>query len=676
MSGVKKRQKSLQRRPTDREAARPGRDARRPGPAGPGGPFGPANPWLRTAVLVAAGLVAFGSALGGVFVMDDQSSVLENPHILSLWPLTESLGGPPQSSLGGRPLVALSFALNYAFGGLDPWGYHAWNLAVHILAGLALAALVRLACQSPRVPEPVRRDADWLSMAVALVWLVHPVQTEVIGYVTQRTESTMGLFYFLTLYCAIRAMRETRPWRWAALSAAACALGTMSKEAMVTAPVMVLLYDVVFEGGSLPRALRARAPLYGGLALCWGLLAWLIADGPRWRSAGFSSGVSPWTYLLHQPGMILTYLRLSVWPSPLVLDYGRTTPLAIQAVWPSFAAVLILLTCSLVTLWKRPMIGFLAAWFWVTLAPSSSILPIATEVGAERRMYLPLAALVFLLLLGGRWLLGRLVSEANARRSAQVALVALVCAAFVWLSYRRGTEYGSEMGIWQTVLDRRPQPRAHYNMGLLLAEAGRTEEALAYYRAAVVSEPRSYYALAFEDEEAGRIDEAIAGYQRFLELMSTDVQAPLAHIRLGAVLLKRGRMDDAARSFATALEMRPADPHALGGYAQALVQLDRIPEAVEAFGRLVAVTPQDADAHESLGMALLAERRVAEAVVPFQRAAALAPGDPQKLAMLGSTLLSVGREAEGMAALERAFAFGHDDPELRGVYEELKRSAR
>ena len=436
----------------------------------------------------------------------------------------------------------------------------------------------------------------------------------------------MGLFYFLTIYAAIRAMSESAAaTRWMAASVTACALGMASKESMVTAPVAVLLYDVVFGAGSIPRAIRARGAMYGGLALTWVLLAWLISDGPRWRSAGFSSGVSPWTYLLHQPAMILTYLKLSVWPSPLVLDYGRTTAIAFQDAVVALAAVLVLLAATAVAWWKRPALGFLAVWFWIALAPSSSILPIATEVGAERRMYLPLAAVVVLLVLSARWAIRRVVDDARRMRALQVATVLTVCGFAIALTVRRNLEYRSEMGIWQTVLDRRPHARAHYNVGGLLAESGRTDEALTHYRIAADEEPRAHYALGFELEKRRRLDEAAAAYRRFLERQPTDVQAPLAHIRLGITLMQSGNLPEAARSLEAALAMTPADRDALGAYAEALVQMDRFTEALRVYERLVVVAPDDADAHESFGMTLVAEGRTTEAIAPLERAVALAP---------------------------------------------------
>ena len=647
-------------RAATRQGAKRGTDA----------PPGTALRW--TAVLVLAGIVAFGNALDGVFLFDDEWTVQNNPHVRVLWPLSESMSAPPQNPLGGRSIVALSFAISYALGGLDPWGYHLWNLGVHVLSALALFGIVRRTCRSRRVPDEIRGEADPLAFAVALIWLVHPLQTEVIGYVTQRSESTAGLFYLLTLYTAIRAMEEpSRMHRWTAAAVLACASGMASKETMVTAPVAVLVYDLVFRAGSLSKALRDRAPLYGGLALTWALLVWLVAGGPRWRSAGFSSGVSPWTYLLRQPEMILTYLKLAVWPAPLVLDYGRTTPIALNAAASPLLVVMALLVATGAALWKYPTAGYPAAWFWLTLAPSSSLVPIATEVGAERRMYLALAAVVALLVLVARRAIRRTVSV-RAARTVQVAALAAACVAGVWLTHRRNVEYRSEIGMWQTVLDRRPNPRAHYNIGAPLLESGRSDEALAHYRAAAADQPEAHYAIGFELEKRGQLADAAVEYRRYLERQPDGGQVLAASIRLGVTLLQIGRLPEAVASLEAALGKRPDDPDALGAYGHALAGLGRLDDAVRVFERLVTITPEDAEAHQSLGLTLLAQRRAAEAVAPFQRAVVLAPADARKLAMLGSTLLTVGRKAEGLAVLDRAFALGYDDPVLRAAYDAAK----
>ena len=148
------------------------------------------------------------------------------------------------------------------------------------------------ACEPPLEPFEPFEPFDLLAFFCALVWLLHPLQTEVIDYVTQRTESSMALAYFLTLYAFIRGVASDRPRLWYGLAVVSCSLGMLCKESMVTAPVMVLLYDVVFCAGTFRDAFRRRGVLYAGLAASWIVLA-LVAGGARSHSAGFSSGVCP-----------------------------------------------------------------------------------------------------------------------------------------------------------------------------------------------------------------------------------------------------------------------------------------------------------------------------------------------------------------------------------------------
>src|SRR6185436_951824 len=165
--------------------------------------------------------------------------------IRQLWPLSVSAGAPIQSAMAGRPVVALSLAVNYAVGELSPSVYHAWNLGLLVLTGLVLFGIIRRTLALPRLSNRFGHAASPIAFTCALLWVVHPLQTEVVDYVTQRTESTMGLFYLLTLYAAIRAMTSEsgRSLKWEVASIVASLLGMASKESMVTAPVMVLLYD-------------------------------------------------------------------------------------------------------------------------------------------------------------------------------------------------------------------------------------------------------------------------------------------------------------------------------------------------------------------------------------------------------------------------------------------------
>ena len=227
---------------------------------------------LAALLIVAAGLFAYRGSFAGAFVLDDGPAIVLNPHIKSVWPLSRAMSAPSEVTVAGRPIVSLTLAINYALAAPDVrdvleapgpgapaeiverhsrnlWGYHALNLAIHLAAALVLFGAVRrtvLAAAARTRSVRVQERATAIALAVALIWCVHPLHTGSVTYIVQRAESLMGLFYLLTIYCAIRAHEPENRAKWIAGSIAACALGMGSKEVMVTAPVMVLLWDWTF----------------------------------------------------------------------------------------------------------------------------------------------------------------------------------------------------------------------------------------------------------------------------------------------------------------------------------------------------------------------------------------------------------------------------------------------
>ena len=272
-------------------------------------------------VLVVVGLAVYHNSFAGPFIFDDICSIPNNPHIRRLWPPWQAFSPPAHCTIEGRPLANFSLAVNYALGGLDVRGYHAFNLAVHVLAALVLCGVVHRTLTGPRLQYADSSTTRWLALAAALVWMVHPLQTESVTYVVQRTESLMGLFYLLTLYCVIRGHGSVHRRGWYAAAVVASAMGMACKEVMITAPLVVLLYDRTFFSTSFREALRDRYRLYGGLASTWLVLA-AAQKATSHPTAGFGLGhLTPWGYAMTQPGVILHYLRLALWPSPLVIDY-------------------------------------------------------------------------------------------------------------------------------------------------------------------------------------------------------------------------------------------------------------------------------------------------------------------------------------------------------------------
>jgi len=165
----------------------------------------------RRLILLAAGLIvlaavaAYHNSFAGIFLMDDVDAIVANRTIRQLWPIWEVLSPPCNGeTVGGRPLLNLTLAINYAVSGLDVWSYHAVNLVIHIAAALLLLGILRRTFLAPALRDRFGSAATPLALASALLWAVHPLQTESVTYIVQRAESLMGFCYLLTLYCVIR----------------------------------------------------------------------------------------------------------------------------------------------------------------------------------------------------------------------------------------------------------------------------------------------------------------------------------------------------------------------------------------------------------------------------------------------------------------------------------------
>ena len=151
------------------------------------------------ALIVIAVAAAYANSLAGKFVLDDIPSIPGNPAIRHLWPLSDALT-PPRGAgvtVEGRPVLNLSFAVNFALGGTSVRGYHLANLAIHILACLALFGIVRRTLAG--LGDFPRGDALPVACACALIFGLHPLQTESVSYIAQRAESLMGLFFLVSL---------------------------------------------------------------------------------------------------------------------------------------------------------------------------------------------------------------------------------------------------------------------------------------------------------------------------------------------------------------------------------------------------------------------------------------------------------------------------------------------
>jgi len=419
------------------------------------------------------------------------------------------------------------------------------------------------------------------------------------------------------------------------------------KETMVVAPIVVLLYDRTFAFGSFREALRRRGRYYAALCATWLVLAVLLWSSPRGDSAGFTgASVSPWTYLLDQSVMILRYLRLAFWPRGLVLDYGEPAHVTFSEVAPYVVAVAALLAGTVAALARNRPVGFLGAWFFLTLAPTSSIMPISTEVGAERRMYMPLMAVVALVVAAAART--RKVRESRSadlegppRLWRMAAVVVSIAALPALATYQRNAEYRSGLTLWQTVLDRwPPHARAHRNLAAELKLANRRDEEIEHLRAAIKDLPELRNVLGLELLALGRNREAADELRIYVRDHPRDADG---WSNLGNALDALGQTDEALDAFRRAVDVNPNNGLSQRNLALQYLQKNDFDNAVAHAREGVRLTPGDPDAHNLLGLALIGQQKVDEAVAEFRTSLQLRPTNNDASGYLERTLKAIGR---------------------------------
>lgn len=651
---------------------------KKPVPAPPGPPAPPAPPtWLVAAMLAAAAGVVYANSLSVPFSFDDYDSIINNPTIRQWWPPQVALL-PPAGGEGAmaRPLVNYSLAVNYALGGFRVQGYHLANLVFHFIAALALFGCVRRSLLQPLLRGRYGPVATTLGAVVALLWLVHPLLTESVTCVIQRTESLMGLFYLLTFYTAIRALTAARPGPWPGLCVAFCLAGMATKEVMVSAPLLILLYDRTLVAGTFRAAWKARRGFYLALGATWIPLAWFVIGlgaGTRGNTCGFNGGIAWWEYLDTQAYAITRYLWLSLVPYPLVVDYGSYLVHDWRWIVGGGLVVVSLLAATGWALVRKPAWGLLGAWFFCILAPSSSFLPLITQTIAEHRMYLPLIAVVLPFVLG--------LQHALPRAWLPVSLAAALALAAG--TVRRNYDYRTPVALWTSTVRHWPvEPRPHANLGTaLLNDRHAAREAVAQFDEAVALRPTlmSSYAnraLAWA-EIPGGLDHVVADFQQAL---AAEPGNALWHANF-ARALARGHAPEAdiVREAGAALRLPGASPEIRASAAVALAATaGNFQDGIRELRSLAAADPSNPARHLELGTALANAAGWAgpasaawseEATAEFRRALALDPTVAEAHVALGAVLAKVpATRSDGLAELRVAIRM---DPALVRAHGEL-----
>jgi tetratricopeptide (TPR) repeat protein len=574
-------------------------------------------------VLIAGCVIAaYANSLRGPFVFDDYPSIVQNERLRQIWPPWET-GQSPH-----RIVVAFTFAVNHALGRLDVRGYHITNLLIHIATALALFGVVRRTLRGARLNAAFGRPAAGLALAVAVLWGVHPLTTQAVTYVAQRYESAMALFFLLTLLCFIRGTQGNRWWYVVALLASS--LGMCSKRIMMTAPVIILVYDAVFVAGAwreiYKRRLGVHLGLFATILVPFALAPLVPPEGDGVAQAGGALGLTPLTYALTQLGVVAHYLRLTVWPLNQCFDYAWPVARSFRDVWLPALIVGPLVIATVVALFRRPAVGFLGFWLFGILAPTSTILPI-DDFAVEHRMYLPLMAVVAAVVLAGFIMLHRRPRGRPAPPYG-VVIVLVLTLALGTLTHRRNAVYRSDISLWQDVVTRRPgNLRAHAALGEALARARRVPEAIERLEISVRMLP-DLTGIVYRLEDRGVHDYATR-------------HAITRHIKtyglLGDTYMLIGSYRDALQRYRHALRVYPGYLPARISAGIALQRLGRVSEAITEYRAALVVDRNQSAVHRRLADALVEQGTYRKAYDHFTRTIELDPRDlgaRRELAML------------------------------------------
>jgi tetratricopeptide (TPR) repeat protein len=635
----------------------------------------PAVVWSALALAVAV-VWLYAPVRDFAFVtFDDPEYVAKNPHLrggLSWGGVRWAFTTPYAANW--HPLTWLSHMLDWQL--YESWagGHHLTSVALHGLsAGLLLMTLVRLT------------GAPWESTVAAAAFALHPLRIESVAWVSERKDVLATLWWVAAMLAYARYVERRSVGRYA-LVVAAFALGLLAKPMVVTLPFALLLLDcwpldrVRREGWR--RLVLEKVPL---LALSAGAA---IVTFRVQSSAGAVASLE------HQPlparleNAVLAYVTYAwktIWPSRLAVFYPQATSYPAVEV---AAALGVLVAATVVALraWRRRpylLVGWL--WFLGTLVPVIGVVRAGDQAMADRFTYIPTIGLV----VAGAWLAGEAARRSTRAWWTATAVATVVLAAWsvataaqlqTWRDSRAlyvhalavttrnhladgnlglllldERKVDEAMGHFRAAVEARPaSPKAHVNLGVGLATLGRHDEALREYEAAVQLDPNlpvAQYNLGLELSERGRVEEARAHYEAAIRL-DPDYAPP--HVNLGLVLANAGRLDDAIVHYRRAIALDPELPAAWNNLAVALERTGAVAEALDAYRTAVRIQPGDPRARFNLGAVLFGQGLAREAAEQYREVVRIDPTIPEAHAALGETLAATGDTPGAIAAFQHA----------------------
>ncbi|NOY70487.1 MAG: tetratricopeptide repeat protein [Deltaproteobacteria bacterium] len=639
--------------------------------------------------------ILYSGIVHAPFILDDNSFIVNAPQIhvknLSFSTLkTAATTGIPAH----RPLPKISFALNYYFGGYLPFGYHLVNIAIHIFTAFFVYLLFTQVLFLLPAGGGNEKKIRTIALAAAMIWMVHPLQTESVTYVCQRMTSLSALFFVSSLWCygeaRIQMQRPAKKWKSAVFFTGAVlsgCLALMSKENAATLPVFILFYEWLFFD-----RVKGNRRLWISAAACMivfsGIALFYLGPHPIARITGsYANRMFDLSQRLFTEARIVIYyigLIFFAYPSRLNLDYAY--PVSTSILNPPTTVLSITAICALVVLGiyaarKDKILGLAIFWFLGNLIIESSF--VGLELVFEHRTYLPSMFLVL-------WIIRELAGKIRDKR----VWIPVVCAVFILFSiftYQRNKVWADPVSLWADCVKKSPgKVRPNFNLGCFLEKRRDYISALGYFAAANRIKPdfdQTHYhmgyclgrlkrypgaekefmrALALNPKnadarnnlgnvfaETGRPEAATAEYKKAVILSPKDASI---RINLAGVLADIGKPDEAVFQYQKALLLAPENVGALNDLGYLLLQQGLTDEARHLLEKAVLIDPANGAAHARLGDLFQKTGDTGSAIRHYNRALLLNPIDAQTLYNLGIAYYKLGRLDDACGKFEHAHA--------------------
>src|SRR6184192_909544 len=450
--------------------------------------------------LLALGIAAsYSNSLGIGFYFDDLYGIHNNPTIRSLRNIPTFFTDPhafwtDSTQADVRPVLLITYALNYAVSGLAPWSYHVLNLLLHFVAALLVFVLVRDHVWWPARERGPSGDARFPAAAAALFFALAPLNTQPVDYVWARSALLSTTLYLGAFLAFLRR-------RWT-LGAVLFALALLTKAIAVTLPAMLLIHDFVYRDRTRYRSVKSYLgdwrrlvlPVLLPAALALAYVAYRSAVLPSWTAETRQQAwVTPRIWFMSQWSALLYYVRLFVWPDGLSADHDfpYTTSLLAARAWLPLLVLVAWVVAALRVAGRSPQVTFATAWFLVTLAPESSFAPLA-EVVNDHRPYIASSLGLSVLL---AWLIHEASSRLRERQQPAFVLACLVlCAVTIPITRHRNWQWQDSVRLWTDAAEKGPgNGRAWMNAGLALMDRGQLAEARRHFERARASNPGYAY---------------------------------------------------------------------------------------------------------------------------------------------------------------------------------------